>query len=76
MGILLNLGWDFTVDHDLFQLVPPRPDVIHQNLVRSHLVLDRSLGVVSLLQLDALTELVHRHDPQIGLKWKGSFTYH
>lgn len=68
MGILFDLGRDFSVDHDLLEFVSPRPDVIHEDLVGSHLVLDWGLGVVSLFQLDALAKFVHRDDPQVGLE--------
>lgn len=34
---------------DLVQFVPPRPYVVHEDLVGRQLVLDRGLGVVCLL---------------------------
>ena len=45
MSVLLDLWRNGTVDHDLSELVPLRPDVVHQHLVGGQGVFDGGLGV-------------------------------
>ena len=44
MSVLLDLWRNGTVDHDLSELVPLRPDVVHQHLVGGQGVFDGGLG--------------------------------
>ncbi len=63
MGVPLDPWRQLAVHHHLVQLVAPRSDVVHEDLIGCEFILDRSLGVVGLLQLDTLPELVHSLNP-------------
>lgn len=46
------------------------PDIVHEDLVGRHLVLDGGLVEVDLLQLDPLAEVADAGDPESGLEDK------
>ncbi len=68
MCVLFHLGREIAVDHDFVQLVPTRPDVVHKNLVRGEGIFNGRLCEVGLFQLDSVSQLVHRLNPQVSLK--------
>lgn len=60
----------FGTDHDFAQFVAFGPDVIHEHLVGSELVLDGQrvvLTLLYLLQLDSFTQVPHHLNPASSL---------
>lgn len=60
----------FGTDHDFAQFVAFGPDVIHEHLVGSELVLDGQRVVLTLLhlfQFDTFTQVPHHLNPASGL---------
>lgn len=68
MGILLDAMGYVAVHHDLVELVASRPDIIHQNLVRSEFVLNWSVTVIHFLQFHPVPQLVDHLNPEPRLK--------
>lgn len=66
-------------DHDFAQFVAFGPDVVHEHLIGSELVLDGQgvvLALLHLLQLDSFTQVPHHLNPESSLteQAKGSVT--
>jgi hypothetical protein len=68
VGILLDAMGYIAVHHDFVELVASRPDIIHQDLVRSEFVLDRSVTVINFLQFHPVPQLVDHLNPEPRLK--------
>lgn len=61
---------ELNADHDFAQFVAFGPDVVHEHLIRSELVLDGQrvvLTLLHLLQLDPFTQTPHYLDPASSL---------
>lgn len=57
-------------DHDFAQFVSFGPDVVHEHLIGSELVLDGQrvvLPLLHLLQLDSITQVPHHLNPESSL---------
>ena len=62
--------WHLDTHHDFAQFVPFGPDVVHEHLIRSELVLDGQRVVLTLLhlfQLDSFTQVPHHLNPESSL---------
>ena len=69
VGILLDGVRDVGLRH-LVERVPPRPDVVHEDLVGRQLELDGRARVVHLLELHAVPQLPDHLPPEPRLQQK------
>ena len=67
VGVLLDTMRYVAVHHDFVELVPSRPDIIHQDLVRGKFVLDGGTTVVDLLQFHPVPQFVDHLHPESRL---------
>jgi hypothetical protein len=63
MGVLLDSRRYAAIHSDLFQFISPRPDIVHEDLVRCHLVFDGISGVADFFELDPSPQLAQNLDP-------------
>lgn len=69
-GINFYVCSNSDTDHDFAQFVSFGPDVVHEHLVGSELVLDGQrvvLTLLHLLQLDSFTKVPHHLNPESSL---------
>lgn len=63
VSIFLDLVRNVSVHHHFVQFVPPRPDIVHEDFIRSQFEFDRRPVVVDLLQFHSVPQFPYHLNP-------------